>query len=135
MKTLKILKSTAIRTVTNEYFPATAVLAGVILFWGLGLFGGLSLLSDHQSVLATLSWLLFVYAAAVLTPIAGLVAVVDLSRRWLRNRASGVAGPTEAAEVYCPQRGRQPDGIWGWGYSNRDGSPMPRRTTSATPLE
>ncbi|MDN4644391.1 hypothetical protein [Arthrobacter sp. PsM3] len=97
MKTLKILQSTANSTVTNEYFPAAAVLAGVILFWGLGLFGGLSLLSDHQSMLTTLTWLLFVYAAAVLTPIAGLVAVVDLSRRWVRNRASGVAGPTETA--------------------------------------
>ncbi|WP_224049608.1 hypothetical protein [Arthrobacter sp. NicSoilB4] len=79
-------------TVTNEYFPATAVLAGVLLFWGLGLFGGLSLLSNYQSLLTTLSWLLFVYAAAVLTPLAGLIAVVDLSRRWLRNRTPGAGG-------------------------------------------
>ncbi|WP_346925251.1 hypothetical protein [uncultured Arthrobacter sp.] len=90
MKTLKILQSTVKRTVANEYFPGTAVLAGVLLFWGLGIFGGLSLLSNHQTLLTTLSWLLFVYAAAVLTPLAGLIAVVDLSRRWLRNRAQGV---------------------------------------------
>ncbi|AOT04456.1 hypothetical protein [Arthrobacter sp. U41] len=93
MKTLNILKS----IVTNEYFPAAAVLAGVMLFWGLGLFGGLSLLSNHQTLLTTLSWLLFVYAAAVLTPLAGLLAVVDLSRRWLRNRSSDAAGSAGAA--------------------------------------
>ncbi|MDR7082808.1 hypothetical protein J2X01_002098 [Arthrobacter ginsengisoli] len=93
MKTLNFVKS----TVANEYFPAAAVLAGVVLFWGLGIFGGLSLLSNHQSLLTTLSWLLFVYAAAVLTPLAGLLAVVDLSRRWLRNRASGVGRSTGTA--------------------------------------
>ena len=42
----------------------------ILLFWGLGIFGGLSLLSSHQTLLTTLSWLLFVYAAAVLTPLA-----------------------------------------------------------------
>ena len=91
MKSLRILQSTAKITVANEYFPSAAVLAGVVLFWGIGLFGGLSLLSNHQTLLTTLAWLLFVYAAAVLTPLAGLLAVVDLSRRWLRNRASVVA--------------------------------------------
>ena len=97
MKTLMILQSAVKRTVTNEYFPAAAVLAGVLLFWGLGFFGGLSLLSDHQTPLTTLSWLLFVYAAAVLTPLAGLLAVVDLTRRWLRNRASRAAGAGTAS--------------------------------------
>ena len=95
MKTLRIVKS----IVTSEYLPAAAVLAGVALFWGLGLFGGLSLLSDHQTLLTTLTWLLFVYAAAVLTPLAGLVAAMDLSRRWLRNRASGTAGAATTASV------------------------------------
>ncbi|HSN36835.1 MAG TPA: hypothetical protein VLT34_10835 [Arthrobacter sp.] len=84
-------------TVRNEYFPAAAVLAGVILFWGLGFVGGLSLLSNHQSLLTTLTWLLFVYAAAVLTPLAGLLAVVDLSRRWLRNRGSNDLQSAETA--------------------------------------
>jgi hypothetical protein len=84
MKTWNFVK----RIISNEYFPAAAVLAGVILFWGLGFFGGLSLLSNHQSLLTTLTWLLFVYAAAVLTPLAGLLAVADLWRRWLRNRSS-----------------------------------------------
>jgi hypothetical protein len=34
----------------------------------------------------TLTWMMFVYAAAVLSPLAGLVAAIDLVRRWLRNR-------------------------------------------------
>lgn len=83
MKTLKILKS----IVANEYFPAASVLSGVVLFWTLGLAGGLSLLSSHQTLLTTISWLLFVYAAAVLSPIAGLLAVADLARRRLRSRS------------------------------------------------
>lgn len=99
MKTLMILQSTVKTAVSSEYFPAAAVLAGVVLFWGIGLFGGLSLLSNHQTLLTTLSWLLFVYAAAVLTPLAGLVAVVDLSRRWLRNRASDDADSAATASA------------------------------------
>lgn len=95
MKTLSIVKS----AVTSEYFPAAAVLAGVAVFWILGLCGGLSLLSDHQTLLTTLGWLFFVYVAAVLTPLAGLLAAVDLSRRWLRNRASNRAGAAETASV------------------------------------
>jgi hypothetical protein len=79
METLK-------KVVTNEYFPAAAVLSGVLLFWILGLFGGLSLLSTRQSPVTTLTWMMFVYAAAVLSPLAGLVAAIDLVRRWLRNR-------------------------------------------------
>jgi hypothetical protein len=97
VKTLKTVQGAVKSAVANEYFPATAVLAGVLLFWGLGIFGGLSLLSNHQTLLTTLSWLLFVYAAAVLTPLSGLLAVLDLSRRWLRNRASGSGGTSRAA--------------------------------------
>ena len=74
------------RVVTNEYFPAAAVLFAVVLFWTLGLLGGLSLLSTNQSLVTTLSWMLFVYTAAVLSPLAGLLAAVDLTRRWQRNR-------------------------------------------------
>ena len=77
---------TAKKVVTNQYFPAAAVLFGVVLFWTLGLFGGLSLLSTNQTPLTTLTWLLFVYSAAVLSPLAGLLAAVDLTRRWQRNR-------------------------------------------------
>ena len=84
METLK-------NVVTNEYFPAAAVLSGVILFWILGLFGGLSLLSTRQSPVTTLTWMMFVYGAAVLSPLAGLVAAIDLIRRWLRNRQASAA--------------------------------------------
>ncbi len=72
--------------IRSEYFPAAAVLFCVLLFWTLGSFGGLSLLSTSQAPLTILGWLLFVYAAAVLSPLAGLVAAVDLTRRWTRNR-------------------------------------------------
>lgn len=79
METLK-------KIVTSQYFPAAAVLAAVVLFWAAGLMGGLSMLNDNNPPIATLTWMLFVYAAAVLTPLAGLMAAVDLVRRWLRNR-------------------------------------------------
>ena len=81
METLK-------KIVTSQYFPAAAVLAAVVLFWAAGIMGGLSMLNDNNPPIATLTWMLFVYAAAVLTPLAGLMAAVDLVRRWLRNRSA-----------------------------------------------
>jgi hypothetical protein len=74
------------KVVTNEYFPAAAVLFFVVLFWFLAFVGGLSLLSSNQTLLTTLTWMLFVYAAAVLSPLAGVLAAIDLGRRWRRNR-------------------------------------------------
>lgn len=79
METLK-------KIVRNQYFPAAAVLTAVLLFWIVAMFGGLSLLNNNQPPMATLTWMLFVYAAAVLTPLAGILAGVDLVRRWRRNR-------------------------------------------------
>ena len=90
METLK-------KIVSNQYFPAAAVLTAVVLFWAVGLLGGLSLLNNNQPPLTTLTWMLFVYLAAVLTPLAGVLAAVDLLRRWKRNRAAGAAGAYEAA--------------------------------------
>lgn len=96
METLK-------KIVTNQYFPAGAVLTAVLLFWVVAMLGGLSLLNNNQPPLTTLTWMLFVYAAAVLTPLAGLLAAVDLVRRWRRNRAAapaataGTAAPSAAA--------------------------------------
>ncbi|KIS25745.1 hypothetical protein TV39_19845 [Arthrobacter sp. SPG23] len=84
--------NTVMSVVTNEYFPAAAVLFGVVLFWTVAFFGGLSLLSTNQPPIATLTWLLFVYTAAVLSPLAGLLAAVDLVRRWWRNRSARAAG-------------------------------------------
>ncbi|BAS07812.1 hypothetical protein AHiyo4_12340 [Arthrobacter sp. Hiyo4] len=79
METLK-------KIVRNQYFPAAAVLTAVLLFWIIAMFGGLSLLNNNQPPMATLTWMLFVYAAAVLTPLAGILAGVDVVRRWRRNR-------------------------------------------------
>ncbi|MDF2049942.1 hypothetical protein [Arthrobacter sp. Cr_A7] len=90
METLK-------KIVSNQYFPAGAVLTAVILFWAVGMLGGLSLLHNNQPPLTTLTWMLFVYVAAVLTPIAGLMAAVDLYRRWRRNRAAAESAVAENA--------------------------------------
>jgi outer membrane biosynthesis protein TonB len=87
------------KIVSNQYFPAAAVLTAVVLFWAVGLLGGLSLLNNNQPPLTTLTWMLFVYLAAVLTPLAGVLAAVDLLRRWKRNRAADAAGAYEAAGV------------------------------------
>lgn len=106
METLK-------KVVTNQYFPAAAVLTAVILFWAVGLLGGLSLLHNNQPPLATLTWMLFVYGAAVLSPLAGMLAAADLIRRWRRNRAAAAetadgdayvsaAVPEHAAEAALP---------------------------------
>lgn len=87
METLK-------KIVSNQYFPAAAVLAAVVLFWAVGMLGGLSLLHNNQPPLTTLTWMLFVYVSAVLTPIAGLLAALDLLRRWRQHRAAVAARPT-----------------------------------------
>jgi hypothetical protein len=89
------------KIVSNQYFPAAAVLTAVVLFWAVGLLGGLSLLNNNQPPLTTLTWMLFVYLAAVLTPLAGILAAVDLVRRWKRNRVAETAGA--ASEVQAAQ--------------------------------
>jgi hypothetical protein len=88
METLK-------RIVSNQYFPAAAVFTAVVLFWAVGLLGGLSLLNNNQPPLTTLTWILFVYGAAVLTPLAGAWAAADMVRRWQRNRAAEAAAAQE----------------------------------------
>ncbi|MFB9713314.1 hypothetical protein [Arthrobacter methylotrophus] len=72
--------------VRSEYFPAGAVFVGVLLFWTIGLLGGLSWLSGGQPPLAILTWMIFIYGVVVLSPLAGIWAAVDLVRRWWRNR-------------------------------------------------
>lgn len=88
METLK-------KIVRNQYFPAAAVLTAVLVFWIIAMFGGLSLLNNNQPPMATLTWMLFVYAAAVLTPLAGFLAGTDLVRRWRRNRLHVLADPAQ----------------------------------------
>lgn len=97
METLK-------KIVSNQYFPAAAVLTAVLLFWAVGLLGGLSLLHNNQPPLTTLTWMLFVYTAAVLTPLAGIVAAADLLRRWRRNRDARMAYAGHPEDEYSVAR-------------------------------
>ncbi|MEE2522537.1 hypothetical protein V1639_08760 [Pseudarthrobacter sp. J75] len=83
------------KIVRNEYFPAAAVLALVVLFWAVALAGGLSMLNDRNLPIGTLTWMLFVYLIAALTPFAGIVAAVDLVHRYRWNRQEA----RERAEV------------------------------------
>lgn len=73
----------------REFVPGTAVLGGVLVFWVAAVLGNLSFLSAPKPPLATLAWLIFVYAAIAITPIIGGLAVADLIRRWQRNRNEG----------------------------------------------
>ena len=82
MKTLNTLKS----IVKNEYFPGGGGAVRSGHFLDPRTVGGLSLLSSSQTPLTTIAWLLFVYSAAVLSPLAGVLAATDLIRRWRRNR-------------------------------------------------
>ncbi|MBO1268850.1 hypothetical protein [Arthrobacter cavernae] len=82
------------KAVSSEYFPAATVLFAVLLFWTVGLLGGLHMLSLNQPPLAALGWTLFIYASVVLTPVAGFLAALDLRRRWRRNQAASGAGQT-----------------------------------------
>ncbi len=119
------------KIVKNEYFPAGAVLTAVVLFWLVGSLGGLSLLNNNQPPLTTLTWMLFVYTAAVLTPLAGLLAAADLLRRWRRNRAAAAVAGTHGTAVQAPVHapaaaaaGRQPQGRPGQDQSPAS-SPLP----------
>lgn len=104
METLK-------KIVRNQYFPAATVLIAVLLFWAAALLGGLSMLNDGNPPIATLAWMLFVYMAAVLTPLAGVMAAIDLVRRWRRNRqpAQGQMVHGEAAQDAPIHVGTVPD--------------------------
>ena len=73
----------------RELVPGTAVLGGVLLFWAAAVLGNLSFLSAPKPPLATLAWLIFVYAAVAITPIIGGLAIADLVHRWQRNRNEG----------------------------------------------
>ncbi len=81
------------RVVRSEYFPAGVVLGGVLLFWTVGLLGGLSWLSGGQSPLTVLSWMIFIYAAVVLSPVAVAFSVMDISRRYRGTHDAGITAP------------------------------------------
>jgi hypothetical protein len=75
----------------SQYFPAAVVLTLVLLFWTVGMLGGLSLLSRSRPPLGTLAWLLFIYASVVLSAGVGLWAAFDLARRLSRHRVQPAA--------------------------------------------
>jgi|GEM_PF-3485789 len=81
------------RVVRSEYFPAGVVLGGVLLFWTVGLLGGLSWLSGGQSPLTVLSWMIFIYAGVVLSPVAVALSVMDISRRYRGTHDAGITTP------------------------------------------
>lgn len=87
---------TLMAVVRSEYFPAGAVLVGVVLFWTIGVLGGLSWLSGGQPPVAILTWMIFIYGVVVLSPLAGIWAAVDLARRWWRNRQARQQQPGTA---------------------------------------
>lgn len=125
METLK-------KIVSNQYFPAAAVLAAVVLFWAIGLLGGLSLLHNNQPPLTTLTWILFVYGAAVLTPLAGALAAVDLVRRWKRNRAAEAAYAAE--EAYAVEEAQAAEAAHAEPMPDHQAAPSaPRLTQQAAP--
>ncbi len=135
METLK-------KIVSNQYFPAAAVLTAVLLFWTIAMFGGLSLLHNNQPPMATLTWMLFVYAAAVLTPLAGIIAAADLVRRWRRDRHYAQAEgeqdelayaelPSEDSSADEPLQGEEPDEPYPGVEASRQEAPR----TEATPHE
>lgn len=74
------------KVIRSQYFPAVATLTLVVLFWSAGMLGGLALLSRSRPPLDTLTWLLSVYAAVVLSAVVGLWAAIDLIRRLSRRR-------------------------------------------------
>ena len=77
------------RLMRHDYFPAIAALVLAAAFWVAGLCGGFALLRTARTPVLTLTWMLFVYALAVLSPLATLLAALDLAGRLLRNRDRG----------------------------------------------
>jgi hypothetical protein len=67
------------------HFPAGLTLTLVVLFWSVGMLGGLSLLSRSRPPLDTLTWLLFTYACVVLSTVVGVWAASDLGRHLYRH--------------------------------------------------
>lgn len=80
----RLFRSTLQRFKTSPYrplFPSIAILAAVALFWVVGGFGGLAILSEPKSPIVTLAVLygmLFLMACSV---VAGAAAATTLARR------------------------------------------------------
>ena len=71
----------------RDWLPAVLVLAGVAAFWSLGLVGGLAMLREAQSPMATLVGLYFMLALIAISITVAVLAASDLARRIAARRA------------------------------------------------
>lgn len=72
----------------QDWLPAVLVLAGVAAFWSIGLVGGLAMLREAQSPMATLVGLYFMLALIAISITVAVLAASDLARRIAARRAS-----------------------------------------------
>lgn len=71
----------------REILPPTAALLGVIVFWSVGAVGGIGYLHNASSPMAMLTGLYGMLAAVAVSIIIATLAVMDLGRRFSRQRA------------------------------------------------
>ncbi|MBG6180943.1 hypothetical protein [Arthrobacter sp. CAN_A1] len=72
----------------RDWLPAVLVLAGVAAFWSIGLVGGLAMLREAQSPMATLVGLYFMLALIAISITVAVLAASDLARRIAARRDS-----------------------------------------------
>ena len=65
----------------RDWLPAVVVLACVVAFWTVGLVGGLAMLREAQSPMATLIGLYFMLALIAISITVAVLAASDLTRR------------------------------------------------------
>ncbi|GAA1116718.1 hypothetical protein [Arthrobacter flavus] len=72
----------------RDWLPAVVVLACVVAFWIVGLVGGLAMLREAQSPMATLIGLYFMLALIAVSIAVAVLAASDLTRRIATRRKS-----------------------------------------------
>lgn len=70
----------------RDWLPAVVVLACVVAFWTVGLVGGLAMLREAQSPMATLIGLYFMLALIAVSITVAVLAASDLTRRIATRR-------------------------------------------------
>ncbi|MHA7294083.1 hypothetical protein [Arthrobacter sp. HLT1-21] len=65
----------------RDWLPAVLVLAAVAAFWSVGLVGGLAMLREARSPMATLIGLYFMLAFVAISIAVAVLAASDLTRR------------------------------------------------------
>lgn len=73
-------------TTHRDWLPAVLVLAGVVAFWSVGLLGGLAMLREAHSPMATLIGLYSMLALIALSLAVAVLAASDLVRRSTSRR-------------------------------------------------